>query len=240
MCAPATNSLAPNAIQQRRLTSRNPLDTTERQGIRCTEDVANRQAAILRALRGRLGGEPGRSDQARLAPSGGAVAQLAQAEAPTSRFNSLVAHLNDLERLNESHSRHIDWLRATVAHSSASIRLPTLFGEIFDIQASSRSSSASSSSAPDSCAPASSPSLLDSDCSDGSSSLGFLDGAKLAPRDACGEPTSLQSGAGAASLLEADWPARPLDKRDFFFELDDSDDRIDDEADLEPTVDRLL
>ena len=50
-------------------------------------------------------------------------------------YAKLIVHLHDLERISSLHERHIDWLRSLAP--GASFRLPSLFSEIFDIQASS-------------------------------------------------------------------------------------------------------
>jgi hypothetical protein len=171
------------------------------------------------------------------------------------RFSRLIVQLKDLEKINQIHMRHIDWLRAAVLQRT-SIRLPTLFSEIFDIQCSSRSSTASSGCELSSCSPLASRAGSESP-------LGFLDGppkvpaadqqqqqlamvaysqqqltATDAPNKLAGDGLQL---AAAPDLLDASMAAHPIwsQPQDMFFDLDDSDDKIDDEADLTPTVDCL-
>lgn len=97
----------------------------ERPGIRCKDDVALRQCAIMRALRNRLS----RNDCQMLSHT-------------DNRYSSLIVQLNDLENINKIHEQSIEWLRS----NWSSIRLPTLFAEIFDIPIGSRSSISGDSS----------------------------------------------------------------------------------------------
>lgn len=92
----------------------------ERPGIRCTDDVATRQYAVMRALKTKLrrGVQNGKSD---------------------SRYTNLIVQLKDLENINNIHMHYIDWLRS----NWSIVRLPTLFSEIFDIPISSKSSTSS-------------------------------------------------------------------------------------------------
>lgn len=91
---------------------------SERAGIRCTEDVATKQCAILRALKSKLTEGVQEADN---------------------RYANLILQLKDLEKLNKLHAEYIEQIRS----SRSLMRLPTLFSEIFDLPISSKSSSSS-------------------------------------------------------------------------------------------------
>lgn len=121
---------------------------SERPGIRCTDDVATRQYAIMKALKARLR----RCNNGRGSPTTTMASDSSSSQSSTSasalqngqnksdmRFSNLIVQLKDLENLNKIHAHHLDWLRSNLSM----LRLPTLFSEIFDMPISSKSSTSS-------------------------------------------------------------------------------------------------
>lgn len=197
----------------------------KRPGIRCTDDVATRQCAVLRALRSKLR----RNDMHN--------AHNDEELVSDARFSSLIVQLRDLENINRIHAQHIERLRAKCAN----MRLPTLFTEIFDIPISSKSSTSSALSGESigdeqllmGCVAA----AIDAERPSSSGSL-----APLA-HDAESDRRHKQT---AQSTLHQELHCvgqqqQQHDERDLFFNFvnfQDSDEKID-AADLNPTLDRL-
>lgn len=114
-----------------------------RSGIRCTDDVAERQYAVMRALKTKLG-KRDVQDGLTANRSINGVAGLNGTNTATinnsnSRYSNLIVRLKDLENINKIFTHYVDWLRS----NCSIVRLPTLFSEIFDIPISSKSSSSS-------------------------------------------------------------------------------------------------
>lgn len=223
------------------LVSASLLLEPRRQGIRCTDDVAQRQEFILRALESKLERRETRAAPHQIEPVELQVCQQNQLEraaaaadssglAPT-RFSRLIVQLKDLEKINEIHMRHIDWLRNSATQHAPLLRLPTLFAEIFDIHVSSKGSALSSP---------------EGGRSDSESPLAYLDEASccLQPESMANNSTSKQRqlaieqepGSRAELAGGQQQQAWGQASRDLFYELLDSDDKIEDEADLTPSL----
>jgi len=141
--------------------------------------VATQQAAILRALKLKL-----------------ANRQLGL-DCEAKFYSNLMAKLDELDQINRIHAKHIDWLRMVALQTNGSaagsddgghtstglLRLPTLFGEIFDIQSAAGLSSRSSTS--------DETSSLESD-KEGE--------VAIAPSEFCDQ----EAGSGGAAAKEAD------------------------------------
>lgn len=188
-----------------------------RPGIRCTDDVATQQYAVMRALKTKLGRNvhDGLHD---------------------ARYTDLIVRLKDLENINTIHMHYIDWLR-----SRSVARLPTLFSEIFDIPISSKSSSSSAIS--ESIGDESLVNDLDESVLDESSGKEIF--SCDSNKDKIGQKSNNEGvGGGTIEQQQADRNSDDqnafvhLSDRDFFFDLasfQDIDDKID-AADLNPTV----
>lgn len=115
----------------------------ERPGIRCTDDVATRQFAVMKALKARLNRCDSRNnnntDSSTTKGNGNKASQDRLKQRLDMRYSNLIVQLEDLQNLNKIHSRHLDWLRSNLSL----LRLPTLFSEIFDMPISSKSSTSS-------------------------------------------------------------------------------------------------
>lgn len=164
------------------------------------------------------------------------------------RYTNLIVQLKDLENVNKIHTHFIDWLRS----NWSSIRLPTLFSEIFDIPISSKSSSSSaiSESIGDSLANDSDESAAEEfnrterDGKQASVVAGENVGNKL-----MGEFGNKSSGEVEAGFMPTIQATEGMihhevsynHDEDFFFSLarfQDTDDKIE-ATDLNPTVDCL-
>lgn len=209
--------------------------------------MAHRRSAILRALKSKLNRSSRELTGERDQQPQPASATATNCSSPTSRFGRLIVQLKDLEKINEIHARHIDWLRNVASLASSSIRLPTLFSEIFDIQMMSSKSSTASSCVLSSSIEDSS----DESCDTSAGSLAYLESGGCGGRDIaanqkqlaiCEPRTTQDARQDDLNHLGGCWSdlgPTQLNQRDLFFELEDSDDKIDDAADLKPTVDCL-
>lgn len=175
------------------------------------------------------------------------------------RYTKLIVQLRDLENINKIFVRYIDWLRTTTTCST--IRLPTLFSEIFDIPISSRSSSGSTLSESicgddyndsDESPPSETQSNLDEvELANGKNDVMLI--IKQEPGDAhcVASPITVNTSSSQMnatnSMIQQIHSNQhlqlnaPIDDQDFIFDLSsfqDSDDRIE-AADLNPTVDCL-
>ena len=157
-------------------------------------------------------------------------------------FSSLLLQLSQLETINRLHMGHLSWLRATTTCSS--VRLPTLFAEIFDIPVSSKSSTSSGESATFLAGLRS-----DEDEEDEEAEAAEEEAARGASDERLPPAQTLWPEVASATSGEATTTSSSTndddEQTDLFFVLaanfpDDSDGRhCPDAADLNPTVDCL-